>query len=71
MGSKEAKRVELGAADGKPLSGAQQTQYRALAACRNYLAMDRPDIAYASKELCRDFARPTGRSAVRLKRLVR
>ena len=42
-----------------------------LAARSNYLALDRPDIQYATKELCRGFATPTRRDHVRLKRLVR
>ena len=33
--------------------------------------MDRPDIAYAAKELCRDFAGPTQDSYLKLKRVVR
>ena len=35
------------------------TNVRALAARGNYLAQDRPDIAFACKELCREFAVPT------------
>ena len=45
--------------------------FRALAARALYLSMDRPDIMFASKELCRDFAAPTKESIVRLKKLVR
>ena len=33
--------------------------------------MDRPDIMYASKELCREFAQPRKSSVVKLKRLIR
>ena len=45
--------------------------YRALSARCNYLSQDRPDLAYASKELCRDFAVPTVQSLDRLKKVMR
>ena len=47
------------------------TDYRALSARINYLASDRPDVAYPAKELCRDFSSPTQKSVERLKRAVR
>ena len=34
------------------------TTYRAVSARANYLAADRADGSYSSKELCRDFATP-------------
>ena len=37
----------------------------------NYLSLDRPEIAFAAKELCRDFATPTKVSHEHLKRLAR
>ena len=49
----------------------EATAYRALAARANYLSLDRPDIQFATKELCRAFARPTRRDYVKLKRLGR
>ena len=45
--------------------------FRALGARANYLALDRPDIAYAAKELCREFSAPTKQSYVKLKRVAR
>ena len=45
--------------------------YRALAARCNYLSQDRPDVAYSSKELCKEFSVPTQSSFKKLKRLVR
>jgi hypothetical protein len=36
-------------------------QYRMIAARANYLAMDRPDIQYATKEICRGIAQPRKR----------
>ena len=45
--------------------------FRAIAARANYLAMDRPDIQYSAKEICRWMAAPTEASVVTLKRLGR
>ena len=45
--------------------------YRALSARCNYLSQDRPDISFASKELCREFVVPTVNSFKKLKRLAR
>ena len=36
-----------------------------------YLALDRPDIQFSAKELCREFASPTRNSVTKLKHLVR
>ena len=46
-------------------------EFRSAAARTNYLAQDRPDIAFAAKEVCRDMACPTMRSWKKLKRIVR
>jgi hypothetical protein len=53
------------------LSGAEATEFRAIAATANYLAQDRVDIQFAAKEICRDMAKPTTRSWGKLKRLAR
>ena len=53
------------------LNAEQATTFRALAAKANYLALDRPDLAFAAKELCRAFAQPTATDVIALKRLVR
>lgn len=53
------------------LTPAGASIYRALSAGLNYLAQDRPDLAYTANELCRDFSRPTIQSLERLKRAVR
>jgi hypothetical protein len=45
--------------------------YRALAARCNYLSQDRPDLAFSSKELCREFSIPNKSSFQKLKRLAR
>jgi len=59
----EAGRVEL---DPKEAS-----QFRALAARANYLALDRPDIQYATKEVCRGMSRPAREDLRRLRRIGR
>ena len=53
------------------LSAAQATEYRAQSARATFLSLDKPDIAYATKELCRCFAHPTDASVDALRRLVR
>ena len=47
------------------------SKFRRLAARANYLALDRVDIQFAVKELCRDMANPSGESMRKLKRLAR
>ena len=54
-----------------PLEGEEASQYRAIVARLNYLAADRPDIAFAVKELARNMSAPTQGSRDRLKRLGR
>ena len=71
LGTKAVKAAERLADTSGELVGDSATMYRALSARINYLSIDRPDLAYAAKELCRDFAHPTGRSVERLKRAVR
>ena len=56
---------------GEILSASEATLFRALAARANYLAMDRPETAFATKELCRFFATPTKTGVEQLKRLIR
>ena len=45
--------------------------FRGLAARANYLALDRADIQYAAKELCRGVAQPTRGHMKKLRRLAR
>ena len=70
-GAREVKKAEMHADEHDRLTAESATTYRALAARCNYLAQDRADISFASKELCRDFSAPTIRSWIRLKRLIR
>ena len=57
--------------ESRPLSAEMSTRYRQLGARANYLATDRGDIAYASKEICWDMSAPTEESSTKLKRLAR
>ena len=59
------------ASDEEGLKGREATEFRALAARANYLALDRPDIAYSAKECCRGMANPTKGDVNKLRRLVR
>jgi len=47
------------------LEGIEIRQFRSGAARANYLAMDRPDISFATKELCRRMQAPTDMAALR------
>ena len=51
------------------LSSAEETLFRATAARANYLALDRPDLAFAAKELCRRMSAPRQRDRQALRRL--
>lgn len=71
LGNKEAKREERLQNPSPILTGADATDFRALAASANYFALDRPDISFSTKELCRYFSTPTTQSVEALRRLVR
>lgn len=71
QGATATKKLERLESVGETLNSKEATLFRALAAGCNYLASDRADIAYSSKELCREFAVPNVRSYAKLKRLVR
>ena len=53
------------------LPAGQAKVFRGHAARLNYLATDRPDIQYSTKEICRAMARPTVGAWRKLKRIVR
>ncbi len=57
--------------ESRKLEGELATEFRALAARANYLALDRADIQYATKEVCRGMAQPTVGDRRKLKRLAR
>ena len=71
LGSKAAKHAERMTSGSDDLEGEAATMYRALSARLLYLSMDRPEVAFASKELCRHFAHPTKVGVEALKRAVR
>ena len=56
---------------GEPLRPNEATQYRALAARLNYLALDRADIQFATKEVARYMATPSEGNWLLLKRMGR
>ena len=41
------------------LDGAEAHSFRSTVARANFLALDRPDLAFATKELCRRMSAPT------------
>lgn len=53
------------------LAPAQAKAFRGYAARLNYMATDRPDIQYSTKEVCRHMAKPTVGAWKKLKRIVR
>ena len=70
QGAKAVKKLERIHSSGN-LSPTEATGFRALSARANYLAQDRPDLAFSTKELCREFAVPNAASFMKLKRVVR
>ena len=70
-GAKAVKKIEMAGNATDLLTPEQATTFRALSARGNYLAQDRVDISFATKELCREFAAPANSSQLRLKRLAR
>lgn len=57
--------------ENKPLVGEAVTLYRSGAAGCNYLSVDRPDIPFATKEMCRAMSRPVESDMVNLKHACR
>ena len=58
-------------AEDMPLEHRLRAPYRGLAARANYLAADRVDVQFASKEVCRWMSAPTCSGWTGLKRLTR
>jgi hypothetical protein len=80
MNLEEANSVKTPGEDAKPwwededaekLKGKEETKFRAMAARCNYLALDRADIQYPTKEICRGMANPSKGDVRKLRRLVR
>ena len=53
------------------LKADEASNYRSIVARVNFLAQDRADIQFATKEVCRDMSNPTESSKRKLKRLGR
>ena len=70
-GTTKAEEEEDDDNDSELLSGTEATRFRAIGARCNYLAMDRPDIQYSVKEVCRLMSKPTKKSWERLLRVGR
>ena len=51
------------------IEGADITRFRGVAARCNYLSFDRPDMQFATKEVCREMSKPTTGSLRRLRRI--
>jgi len=49
----------------------EKKEYRAAAARFNYLGLDRPDLQYATKEICQEMSRPTARGRRKIKHAAR
>ena len=58
-GAKSVKKLERLESTSHALSPKETAMYRALCARSNYLAQNRPDIAFSTEELCREFAIPS------------
>ena len=54
-----------------PLEKSKHTAYRAVSARCNFVSMDRPEVQFASKELCRWMSQPAELGLTGLKRLGR
>ena len=66
-GSKKVRTLERLETQGEKLAGEDATLYGVLAARANYLALGRPDLAFATKQLCRDVNEPNSHSVNKLK----
>ena len=71
VGTAGVKPTKESIAADQPLPEGKHTAFRAVAARGNYLAADRPDVQFATKEICRWMAQPTEAGAGALKRLGR
>ena len=70
VGCKQAKRLEQLDTVGAAIDGDECIQCQALAARAMYLALDRPDVMFSAKEVCREFAQSTTESVIQLNRLT-
>ena len=71
VGTAGVKPTKEAVAADKALATEKQTAFRGVTARGNYLAADRPDVQYATKEICRWMAQPSEAGLAALKRLGR
>ena len=64
-------RREKDSEEEESLVGWEATRFRGAAARVNYLAQDRPDVAFAAKECCRCMSAPKRKDEEALRRLIR
>ena len=57
--------------DSEELNAEEHSQYRSITMKADYLAMDRPDIQWATRECAKMISSPTQGSMVKLKRLIK
>ena len=69
--AEDAGRACTGPTPRKEFSRQEMKNYRSGVARYNYLASDRFEIAFATKELCRGMSNPTEEDVLRLKRMIR
>ena len=62
-------KVEEAEGDHEELSAEEATKFREITARINFLAQDRPELLYATKEACRHMAKPTVGAWEKVKRL--
>ena len=62
---------DIDESEGEVLGRSRATAYRSNVARMNYLNTDRPDIAFADKELARKMNKPSAEDEQRVKRLAR
>ena len=70
QGANRMKKLEQEVKGAERLAPENATLIRALSVRANYMAQDRPDCSFVTKDLCREFAAPTTRSYLRLVRLM-
>ena len=71
VGTPGVKQTREGVEEDKPLERSKHTPFRAVSARGNFLSADRPEIQYATKEICRWMSAPTVAGVAALKRLGR
>lgn len=71
VGTPTVRQDQVHAEEDTPLRPGDATAYRALAARMNYLAVDRPDLSFATKEICKSMSSPMQKDWEKIKRAAR